>query len=190
MVFLAKNQLPSVKPDTIVVKPDPIVVPSLARICKWEHTDRLLCPVRALKFYLKMTSSYRQNRTRLFLPIKGNKDISKDTVSRWISYTVKLAYRKLTKRDSSFLKIKAHEVRALSSSWAFFDKVPLNDILQAAVWNSSSTFAKFYLRDVSTSRESSKFGPHCSGPKSGGGPTATSYGCVDNVNSPLHLMLY
>ena len=88
--FLAKNQLPSVKPD-------PIVVPSLARICKWEHTDRLLCPVRALKFYLKMTSSYRQNRTRLFLPIKGNKDISKDTISRWISYTVKLAYRKLTK---------------------------------------------------------------------------------------------
>ena len=140
--FLAKNQLPSVKPD-------PIVVPSLARICKWEHTDRLLCPVRALKFYLKMTSSYRQNRTRLFLPIKGNKDISKDTISRWISYTVKLAYRKLTKRDISFLQIKAHEVRALSSSWAFFDKVPLNDILQAAVWNSSSTFAKFYLRDMS-----------------------------------------
>ena len=140
--FLAKNQLPSVKPD-------PIVVPSLARICKWEHTDRLLCPVRALKFYLKMTSSYRQNRTRLFLPIKGNKDISKDTISRWISYTVKLAYRKLTKRDISFLKIKAHGVRALSSSWAFFDKVPLNDILQAAVWNSSSTFAKFYLRDMS-----------------------------------------
>ena len=88
--FLAKNQLPSVKPD-------PIVVPSLARICKLEHTDRLICPVRALKFYLKMTSSYRQNRTRLFLPIKGNKDISKDTISRWISYTVKLAYRKLTK---------------------------------------------------------------------------------------------
>ena len=96
-----------------------------------------------------MTSSYRQNRTRLFLPIKGNKDISKDAISRWISYTVKLAYRKLTKRDISFLKIKAHEVRALSSSWAFFDKVPLNDILQAAVWNSSSTFAKFYLRDMS-----------------------------------------
>ena len=140
--FLAKNQLPSVKPD-------PIVVPSLARICKWEHTDRLLCPVRALKFYLKMTSSYRQNRTRLFLPIKGNKDISKDTISRWISYTVKLAYRKLTKRDISFLKIKAHEVRALSSSWAFFDKVPLNDIHQAAVRNSSLTFAKFYLSDMS-----------------------------------------
>ena len=133
--FLAKNQLPSVKPD-------PIVVPSLARICKREHIDRLLCPVRSLKFYLKMTSSYRQNRTRLFLPIKGSKDISKDTIPRWISYTIKLAYRKLTKRDISFLKIKAHEKKVreksreyhnLSSSWTFFDKVPLSEILQAAV---------------------------------------------------------
>ena len=35
------------------------------------------------------------------------------------------------------------------SSWAFFDKVPLNEILKAAVWNQSSTFAKFYLRDMS-----------------------------------------
>ena len=37
----------------------------------------------------------------------------------------------------------------LSSSWAFFDKVPLNEILKAAVCNQSSTFAKFYLRDMS-----------------------------------------
>ena len=80
--FLVKNQLSSVKPD-------PIVVPSLARICKREHLDRLFCPLRSLKFYLKMISSYCQNRTRLFLPIEGNQDISKDTISRWISYTIK-----------------------------------------------------------------------------------------------------
>ena len=64
--FLAKNQLPSVKPD-------PIIVPSLARICKREHLDRLLCPVRSLKFYLKMTSSYRQNRPDFFFPLKAVK---------------------------------------------------------------------------------------------------------------------
>ena len=124
--FLAKNQLRSICPD-------PIVVPSLARTCKRKHLDRILCPIKALKFYLKMTSSYHQNRTRLFLPIIGNHDISKASVSRWVAYTIKLAYRKLTRRDISFLKIKAHEVRALSSSWAFFDKVPLNEILKAAV---------------------------------------------------------
>ena len=100
--FLAKNQLPPVIPD-------PIFIPSLARTCKRENSDRLTCPIRSLKFCLKMTSSYCQNRTRL-------------------------AYRKLTKRDISFLKIKAHEVRALLF-WAFFDKVPLNEILQAAVWS-------------------------------------------------------
>ena len=111
--------------------------------------DRLLCLIRALKFYLKLTSSYHKNRTRLFLPIKGNQDISKASVSRWVSYTIKHAYRKLTRRDISFLKIKAHEVRALSSSWAFFDKVRLSEILEAAVWNQSSTFTKFYLRDMS-----------------------------------------
>ena len=35
------------------------------------------------------------------------------------------------------------------SSWAFFDKVPLSEILKAAVWNQSSAFPKFYLRDMS-----------------------------------------
>ena len=140
--FLAKNQLPSICQD-------PIVIPNLACVCKREHSDRLLCPIRALKFYLKMTEPYRQNRTRLFLPIKGKQDISKSSVSRWISDTIKLANRKLTSKDLPFLKIKAHEVRALYSSWAFFDKVPLNEILKAAVWNQSSTFAKFYLRDIS-----------------------------------------
>ena len=95
-----------------------------------------------------MTSSYCPDRTRLFLPIKGNHEISKTSVSRWIAYTIKLAHRKLTQRDSSFLKIKAHEVRVLSSSWSFIDKVPLNDILKAAVQNQSSTFAKFYLSDI------------------------------------------
>ena len=73
--FLTKYQFPSICPD-------PIVIPNLAWICKREHFDRLLCPIRALKFYLKMTSSYCQNRTRLFLPIKGNHDISKTSVSR------------------------------------------------------------------------------------------------------------
>ena len=41
--FLAKNQIPSICPD-------PIVIPSLAQTCKREQLDRLLCPIRALKF--------------------------------------------------------------------------------------------------------------------------------------------
>ena len=85
------------------------------------------------KFYLKMTSSNRHSRTRLFLPIKGKHNISKTSVSKWIAYTIKLASRKLIRRDISLLKIEAYEFRALSSSWAFFDKVLLNDFFKAAV---------------------------------------------------------
>ena len=50
---------------------------------------------------------------------------------------IKLVYRKLT--HVSLLNIKAQRVSVLSSSWEFFDKVPLKDILKAAVWNQSST---------------------------------------------------
>ena len=45
--FLAKNQLSSINPV-------PIVIPSLAQTCKREQSDRLLCPIRALKFHLKI----------------------------------------------------------------------------------------------------------------------------------------
>ena len=81
--FLAKNQIQSICPD-------PIVIPNLARTCKREHLDRLLCPIRASKVYFKVTSSYRQNRTRLFLPIIGKHDVSKASVLRWVAYTIKL----------------------------------------------------------------------------------------------------
>ena len=169
--FLAKNQLPSICPD-------PIVIPNLACISNREHPDRLLCPIRALKFYLKMTKPYHQNRTRLFLPIKGKQEFSKSSVSRWISYTFKIAYRKLTCKDFPFLKIKAHVVRALSSSWAFFDKVPLNEILKAAVLNQSSTFAKFYLRDMPQQLQNLQdFGPIVVAQK------------VVKAKSTVHLML-
>ena len=57
--FLAKNQLPSVNPD-------PIVIPYFARTCKRENLDRLLCPIRALKFYLK----------RLVLTVRTEPDYS------------------------------------------------------------------------------------------------------------------
>ena len=52
--FLAKNQLSSVKSD-------PIVIPNLARTCKREHSDRLLCSIRSLKFYFKLTFTVEQN---------------------------------------------------------------------------------------------------------------------------------
>ena len=87
--FLAKNKLPSVCPADILVQ-------NLARTIKFNDFNRLLCPVRALKRYLKMTEPIRKNRKRLFLPLKGDHDITKGSISGWISYTIRLAYKKLS----------------------------------------------------------------------------------------------
>ncbi|MCG7867313.1 MAG: hypothetical protein JAY74_13235 [Candidatus Thiodiazotropha taylori] len=143
--FLAKNQLPDCLPE-------PIVIPGLTKFSGSDSDDRLLCPVRALLLYLKRVKSIRAGRNRLFLPIKGSKDISPSTISRWIRNVIKLAYADLTSADLSFFRISAHEVRALASSWAYWNSVALDDVVRAAYWRANSTFSSFYLRDLAPIR--------------------------------------
>ena len=103
--------------------------------------------------------------------MKGDHDITKGSISGWISYTIRIAYKKLSKSKIALLKIKAHELRALSTSWSYMNKIPIEDIIKAAVWSSRSTFAKFYLRDLTHTRReptTDGFSGFCS--KSGGGP--------------------
>ena len=45
--------------------------------------------------------------------------------------------------------IKAHEVCAIASSWAYVNQVRLEDILAAASWSSAGVFQGSYLRDMS-----------------------------------------
>ena len=100
--FLAKNQLPESFPE-------PIVIPDLSQFCGSDTDDRLLCPVRAVRASLARVKSKRSGRKRLFLPLKGSKDISPSTISRWICDVIKLTYADLPS-DLSFMKISAHEV--------------------------------------------------------------------------------
>lgn len=139
--FLAKNQLPSRCPDDILV-------PNLAKTLKRKDFNRLLCPVRALKYYVKQTKLIRNGRNRLFLPVKGNHDINKGSISGWISSVIRLAYKDLSKKKLALLNIRAHEVRALATSWSYFSKTPLDEVIRAARWSSHLVFAKFYLRDL------------------------------------------
>ena len=139
--FLTKNQLPSRCPDDILV-------PNLAKTLKRKDLNRFLCPVRALNCYVKQTESVRKGRNRLFRPIKGNHDINKSSISGWISSVIRLAYKDLSKKKLALLNIRAHEVSALATSWAYFSKTPLEEVFRAAVWSNHSVFAKCYLRDL------------------------------------------
>ena len=46
-------------------------------------------------------------------------------------------------------KVKGHSTRSIGPSWALFKGAPLKDVLDSADWSRSSTFVKFYFKDVS-----------------------------------------
>ena len=148
--FLAKNQLPTQAPEWITV-------PGIAHLNPAEP-ERMLCPVRQLKLYIRDSESIRGGRQQMFLHWNRSiRDIMRSHISRWIVETVKEAY---TQADRQFDRVTAHEVRALSASWAYNCQVALPDILAAAFWRSSGVFQNSYLRDMACVAEGmSTLGP-------------------------------
>lgn len=135
--FLAKNQLCE-KGSGLMIVP---ALPS--------QYSKSLCPVRVLEAYLLRSSSIRsKDSNRLFVPIKkGQKDISAKSISSWVCNTVHQAYKSV---GVSLPKdvVKAHEVRAIASSWSIFNSASLSEILSAGFWRSENTFFYHYLRSM------------------------------------------
>ncbi len=117
--------------------PKPFQIPSLLG---QENADISLCPVRAMKYYLEISASSRRNRRKLFIPVVGEGEVSKASISRWIALAIRKAYQGMSNRKLSMLKINAHEVRAMSTSWAFFNHASLTNIMDAACWKSIAHF--------------------------------------------------
>ena len=145
--FLAKNQLAKEGPDSVAPVVIPALAPTLDRSLK---SDRSLCPVRALRYYLDRTSDLRQNEELVFVCFKKgfDKDISLATISSWIKQTVILCYELSDQEAHTLHQVKAHDVRAFAASKAFQSGVSLEQILSACHWKSHNTFTQFYLKDV------------------------------------------
>ena len=110
--------------------------------------ERLMCPCRALRIYLKRTKTVHESVSQLFVTFKKGavKGASKASIARWIVQTVRLSYEKANRSDLDL--VKAHDTRALSTSWALFQGVRIEEIMRAAFWAADTTFTSFYLRDV------------------------------------------
>ncbi len=140
--------------------PEPIVIPALPVPASDSVVNRTLCPVRAVRHYIRITKELRNGRSRLFIPVKGSQDVARATVARWISRAISTAYSGLSSIDLTSYGIKAHEVRALSTSWAFHNRCPLSSLMEAAAWSSHGTFSMFYLRSMTAhSGDLMKLGP-------------------------------
>ena len=145
--FLSKNQLAKEGPESVA----PVVIPALApTLEKSLKSDRSLCPVRALRYYLDRTSDIRQSKELVFVSFKKgfDKDISPATISSWIKQTVILCYELSDHQAHTLHQVKAHDVRAFAASKAFQSGVSLEQILSACHWKSHNTFTQFYLKDV------------------------------------------
>ena len=127
-------------------------VKSLAATMDRSEPDRSLCPVRALRFYIGRTKSLRAGRTPLFLPLRETESgtLSPNTISAWIKKTISMAYQ-IAGKDEELARLhslRAHETRALSSSWDALRNTSVRDIMDACRWRSHNTFTSFYLRDL------------------------------------------
>ena len=145
--FLSKNQLAKEGPESVAPVVIPALAPTLDRSLK---SDRSLCPVRALRYYLDRTSDIRQHKELVVVSFKKgfDKDISPATISSWIKQTVILCYERSDHQAHTLHRVKAHDVRAFAASKAFQSGVSLEQILSACHWRSHNTFTQFYLKHV------------------------------------------
>ena len=144
--FRSKNENRK-NPDSIFTS---VRIKALAPFLNNDDEDKRLCPVRAIKHYLARTKAAGLRDDRLFVSIQENRviPISAPTVSRWIKDTVVIAYDNLNKDQKVFFRVKAHDTRAMATSLAKLNNIPMDSILKAARWSSQTTFINFYLRDL------------------------------------------
>jgi len=156
--FVSKTQLSSKGASAL----QPITIPSLAHDLGSDLlVERVLCPVRCLKVYLARTSHLRTGKRRLFISYQLGRstDISKSTLSGWIKKLLQLVYLNADKDASRLYGRLTHEIRSLSSSFAFQGQVALEDIMSACSWKNHNTFTDFYLKDVLCCNDMLKLGP-------------------------------
>ena len=145
--FLAKNQ-------TLEFLPHPIFIPKISTFSSVLE-DKVWCPVRALLWYFDKTKGFRaaSGEKALFITHQApHRQASLSTISRWIVETISFNPSSLTGPGTPH----AHDVRGVAASWALFQGVPLDDILQSAVWKNPNSFISCYLTDVL--RDEGRFG--------------------------------
>merc|ERR1712121_415777 len=131
--FMAKTH----RPDRPITAFKGFTIKVLPRQEGSQDPDRLLCPVRPLKFYMTRTKSARRGRNNLFLPLKQKRaKIHTNTISSWIVKSIQTAYVAAGKAPEyrDLLHVRAHEVRALASSWDALKQVSFSDIMAACRW--------------------------------------------------------
>ena len=136
--FIPKNQRPEIIPE-------PMKFPGMAHLFPNEP-ERLLCPVRAPGLYIAERAQ-DDSQEKLFVHFNPATQMFTTHFRLW----VRLTYENSS--ESDLPKIKAHDVRGISASIAFYRNTPLKELCGLIGWKSSNVFVRHYLRDMAADTE-------------------------------------
>ena len=90
--------------------------------------ERLLCPVRAMGLYIVKSADRAQDdsQKKLFVHFNPATQMFTTHFRRWVAETIRLTYENLS--ESDLPKIKAHDVRGIFASIAFYRNTPLKEL--------------------------------------------------------------
>ena len=104
--------------------------------------------------YHNYVSRKAPGRDRFFVTTRqGGNPVVKSTISAWVVKLIRRAYENATEQDARLSSTSVHEIRALAASLAVQATFSITDVLKAATWATPTTFATYYLRDVSGIQE-------------------------------------
>ena len=128
----------------------PIVLPSLESFVGPEEPDALLCPVRAVRVYIRRTAPFRRGRNKLFISFQRRRttDITAQTLSIWFRSLVQHIYNSADIDALNLYKVSTHQARHVAMSLASSYNVSMETLIRAGMWVNSTSFTNYYLSDA------------------------------------------
>ena len=137
--FLAKTET-AVRP-----LPRTFVIQSLGDFAAGLQEDLLLCPVRSLSEYIARTSNFVNRPLRLFVsPRCPSCAMSRNGISFFLREVIVHSGAS----SEAVAAPRAHSIRGIATSSAFFRNWSLSSVLEAPSWRSNTVFTSFYLRNL------------------------------------------
>ena len=129
-----------------------IEIGAFSKVVTKKEIDYLLCPVRALRYYLDRTAldKFEQGRKKLFLPVKldNHAELAANGLSAIFKNAVKACYDFIDPSLVDEFTITLHQSRLLAHSLAKAGNVSLEAILQSGHWKDPTTFSQYYLKSL------------------------------------------
>ena len=137
--FLAKTE------SALHSLPRSFLVKSLTDFAAGLDQELLLCPVRALREYLRRIPAAVNRPHCLFVsPRTPSRVMSKNGISYFLREVIPEAG---ASREVG-VPLHVHSNRGITTSTAFLKNWSISSVSDAASWQSNSVFASFYLRDL------------------------------------------